>query len=64
MTSSKACPTTRSTASIVYRFGGNDDNDNSGVMHYVSIRHGGFAVPGQQGTQRPLPVRGGQRHHH
>ena len=25
----------------VHRFGGSDDNDNSGVMRYVSIRHGG-----------------------
>lgn len=27
----------------VHRFGGNDDNDSSGVMRYVSIRHGGVA---------------------
>jgi hypothetical protein len=26
---------------FVQRFGGNDDNDNSGVLRYVSIRHGG-----------------------
>jgi hypothetical protein len=26
----------------VYRFGGTDDDDNSGVIQYVSIRHGGF----------------------
>ena len=25
----------------VHRFGGSDDNDNSGVLRYVSIRHGG-----------------------
>ena len=25
----------------VFRFGGNDDDDNSGVLRYVSIRHGG-----------------------
>ncbi len=25
-----------------YRFGGNNDADNSGVIRYVSIRHGGF----------------------
>lgn len=25
----------------VFRFGGNDDNDDSGVLRYVSIRHGG-----------------------
>jgi len=24
-----------------FRFGGNDDNDNSGIIRYVSIRHGG-----------------------
>jgi hypothetical protein len=26
------------------RFGGTDDNDNSGVLRYVSIRHGGAAL--------------------
>ncbi|HRT56810.1 MAG TPA: hypothetical protein P5038_09295, partial [Candidatus Paceibacterota bacterium] len=26
----------------VYRFGGNNDADNSGVIRYVSIRHGGY----------------------
>lgn len=26
----------------VYRFGGNDDADNSGVLKYVSLRHGGY----------------------
>lgn len=26
---------------FVHRFGGNDDNDSSGVMRYVSIRHAG-----------------------
>jgi hypothetical protein len=25
----------------VHRFGGNDDDDNSGVLRYVSLRHGG-----------------------
>jgi len=25
----------------VFRFGGTDDNDNSGILRYVSIRHGG-----------------------
>ena len=25
----------------IHRFGGNDDNDNSGVYKYVSVRHGG-----------------------
>ena len=28
----------------VFRFGGNDDNDNSGVLRYVSIRHGGAVL--------------------
>src|SRR4030095_1241279 len=28
----------------VYRFGGNDDNDSSGVLRYVSIRHGGVKL--------------------
>jgi len=28
----------------VYRYGGNDDNDNSGVLRYVSIRHAGFKI--------------------
>ncbi len=26
------------------RFGGDDEEDNSGVLNYVSIRHGGFAL--------------------
>jgi hypothetical protein len=26
---------------FVFRYGGNDDNDNSGIIRYVSIRHGG-----------------------
>jgi len=30
-------------------YGGNDDNDNSGVLRYVSIRHGGAALaPGDE----------------
>lgn len=33
------------------RFGGNDDNDNSGVMRYVSIRHGGFSISGVPGDE-------------
>ena len=28
----------------VFRFGGNDDNDNSGVLRYVSVRHGGTVL--------------------
>jgi hypothetical protein len=28
----------------VFRFGGNDDNDNSGVLRYVSVRHGGAVL--------------------
>jgi hypothetical protein len=28
----------------VFRFGGNDDNDNSGVLRYVSLRHGGAVL--------------------
>ena len=35
-------PDNQINGQYVYRFGGNDDNDNSGVMRYVSIRHGGF----------------------
>jgi hypothetical protein len=33
--------TTQINGQFVNRFGGNDDNDSSGVMRYVSIRHGG-----------------------
>jgi len=29
---------------FVFRYGGTDDNDNSGVMRYVSIRHGGTVL--------------------
>jgi len=28
----------------VHRFGGNDDDDSSGVLRYVSIRHGGINI--------------------
>ncbi len=31
-------------AQNLFRFGGNDDNDNSGVLRYVSIRHGGAVL--------------------
>lgn len=33
------------------RFGGNDDNDNSGVLRYVSVRHGGFSISGVSGDE-------------
>ncbi len=33
------------------KYGGNDDNDNSGVVRYVSIRHGGFSISGQPGDE-------------
>jgi hypothetical protein len=29
---------------FVFRYGGTDDNDNSGVLRYVSIRHGGTVL--------------------
>ncbi|MBD3376789.1 T9SS C-terminal target domain-containing protein, partial [candidate division KSB1 bacterium] len=32
-------------------FGGNDDFDNSGVLRYVSIRHGGFSISGVPGDE-------------
>jgi hypothetical protein len=33
------------------RYGGNDDADNSGVVRYVSIRHGGFSISGVPGDE-------------
>ncbi len=33
------------------RYGGSDDSDNSGVLKYVSIRHGGFSISGVQGDE-------------
>ena len=33
------------------RFGGNDDADNSGVLRYISIRHGGFSISGVPGDE-------------
>ncbi|RJP57433.1 MAG: T9SS C-terminal target domain-containing protein [Ignavibacteriales bacterium] len=33
------------------RYGGNDDSDNSGVLRYVSIRHGGFSISGVPGDE-------------
>ncbi|HYE30133.1 MAG TPA: immunoglobulin domain-containing protein [Methylomirabilota bacterium] len=34
-------PDAQVNGQFVHRFGGNDDNDNSGVLRYVSIRHAG-----------------------
>lgn len=34
-------PDTQIQGQFVHRFGGDDDNDSSGVMRYVSIRHAG-----------------------
>ena len=33
------------------RYGGTDDNDNSGVLRYVSIRHAGFSISGIEGDE-------------
>jgi hypothetical protein len=33
------------------RFGGNDDDDNSGILRYVSVRHGGFSISGVVGDE-------------
>lgn len=33
------------------RFGGNDDTDSSGVLRYISIRHGGFSISGVSGDE-------------
>ncbi|MFI5237278.1 MAG: T9SS type A sorting domain-containing protein, partial [Ignavibacteriales bacterium] len=33
------------------KFGGTDDNDNSGVLKYISIRHGGFSISGVAGDE-------------
>lgn len=32
-------------------YGGNDDNDNSGILRYVSIRHTGIAIGDQAGNE-------------
>lgn len=32
-------------------YGGVDDNDNSGVLRYISIRHGGFSISGTPGDE-------------
>lgn len=37
----KGSRTSRSEGEYVHRFGGSDDDDSSGVLRYVSIRHGG-----------------------
>ncbi len=33
------------------RYGGTNDNDNSGTLRYVSIRHGGFSISGIPGDE-------------
>ena len=33
------------------KFGGTDDNDDSGILRYVSIRHGGFSISGIPGDE-------------
>lgn len=33
------------------KFGGTDDTDNSGVLKYISIRHGGFSISGVPGDE-------------
>ena len=33
------------------QFGGTDDADNSGVLRYVSVRHSGFSITGQEGDE-------------
>jgi hypothetical protein len=32
-------------------YGGNDPNDSSGIVRYVSIRHGGFSISGVEGDE-------------
>ena len=32
-------------------FGGTDDEDDSGVLRYVSVRHSGFSITGQEGDE-------------
>lgn len=32
-------------------YGGTDDDDDSGVLRYVSIRHGGFSISGVEGDE-------------
>lgn len=38
-------------AEIEARYGGNDPNDDSGVLRYISIRHGGFSISGVEGDE-------------
>ncbi len=33
------------------KYGGNDDSDNSGILKYISIRHGGFSISGVPGDE-------------
>jgi len=33
------------------RYGGDNDNDNSGTLRYLSIRHGGFSISGVPGDE-------------
>ncbi|GAB5534945.1 MAG: hypothetical protein Rubg2KO_11940 [Rubricoccaceae bacterium] len=33
------------------QFGGTDDADDSGVLRYVSVRHSGFSITGQEGDE-------------
>jgi len=33
------------------RFGGDNDDDDSGILRYVSIRHGGFSISGVPGDE-------------
>lgn len=33
------------------KFGGTDDNDDSGILRYISIRHGGFSISGIPGDE-------------
>jgi hypothetical protein len=33
------------------RYGGTDDDDDSGILRYVSIRHGGFSISGIPGDE-------------
>jgi hypothetical protein len=37
-------PDLQISGQYVHRYGGNDDEDNSGVLRYVSIRHAGFKL--------------------
>ena len=37
-------PDIQISGQFVHRYGGNNDDDNSGVLRYVSIRHAGFKV--------------------